>query len=184
MNESDLIKLVCCGKSSGCGSYLVVQNGINAIFTIILIIFTAIFIEDPCICYGALCRIPTWDHINDINVDNDLIRSCNDRTSRKLPVLKGLLACAIVMLVCNIIFILTYLIVSIRLRLRTRSHRQTPDVVYQQRLGSVYWPEQSNNSSNINYLPRQQQSSYPLQPTQRQSQLPSAPSYELYSVKF
>jgi hypothetical protein len=89
------------------------------------------------------------------------------------------------MLVCNIVFIVTYLIVSIQLRLKARSYRQTPDVMYQQELGSVHWPEQTSRyPSSINYLPRQQQASYAMQPTQRQSQLPSAPSYDLYSAKF
>jgi hypothetical protein len=185
MMKSVLINLVCCGKSSGCRSYLLVLNGINLIFAIILLVFTAIFINDPCLCYGALCRIPTWDYINDINIDVDRVYTCNSRTFRKVPVLKGLLACAVLMAVCNIVFILTYLIVSIQLRLKRRSYKRTPDIVYQQQLGSVRWSEQpSYHRSDINYIPRQYQPSYPMQSTQRTSQLPSAPPYDLYSAKF
>lgn len=145
-------------------------------------VFTSLFVKDPCLCYGALCYIPNWDSISDIGNDDDHIYLCDSRTFRKVPVLKGLLACAILMLICNIVFIVTYLIVSIRLRVKAKSKIQTPDVVYQQQSAAIQWGEQP---SNIAYPAHQHQLSYPMQTLQTKAQWPSAPpSYDIYSEKF
>ncbi len=150
-------------------------------------VFTTRFIEDPCLCYGILCSIPNWDDINDFDIDDDDdIYSCNSRTLRKVPVLKGLLACAVLMLICNIIFIGTYLIVSIQLRAKKRSNIHTPDVMYQQQSTAVQWAEQPPyHLSNGTHPPHQHHPLYPMQTTQPTSPLPSAPPpYEMVAEKF
>ncbi len=111
--------LVCCGNSSGCGIYLILQNIINIIFAIILVIFTSRFIDNPCLCYGILCKIPSWDDIlgsDYYSFFENFGYLCPARTFRKLPVLKGLLSCAVLMFVSNIIFIVVYIITYISLR--------------------------------------------------------------------
>lgn len=90
-----------------------IQNIISAIFAIILIVFTALFINDPCLCFGTLCQIPTWDSIESVINDGNLRYACNARTYDKLRVLKALLTFAVLMLVSNLIFILAYVICSI-----------------------------------------------------------------------
>jgi hypothetical protein len=165
---------------------LVVQNIINLIFVIILLVITSRFVENPCLCYGVLCHIPYWDDVSEGDDDDDRMYSCDSRTFRKLPVLKGVLACAVLMLVCNIIFIGTYLIVSIRLRAKTRYNIQTPDVMYQQPSTAVQWTEQpSYHPSAMAYSPYRNQESYPIPNRQATSEWPSAPppSYEM-SEKF
>lgn len=87
-----------------------VQNIISAIFAIILIVFTALFIRDPCLCFGVLCKVPNWDSISTVLNDGSLRYTCTSKTYDKLPVLKAMLAFAIVMLVSNLIFILAYII--------------------------------------------------------------------------
>lgn len=107
--------------------------------------------------------------------------SCNDRTYRKIPILKGLLACAVLMVVCNIAFIVTYFIISIRLRIKAKSDTHTPEVMYQQQAATVRWSEQATNSNTyMNYPPQQ-----PQQPHPATSPWPSAPpAYDLVSEKF
>lgn len=96
--------------------YIIFQNIINIIFVIILIVFTSLFIKNPCLCYGILCKILPWDYINNYSYFDNFGYFCTSRTFRKLPVLKNLLSCAIVLLVSNIIFIIVYIITNIRLR--------------------------------------------------------------------
>ncbi|CAF2778455.1 unnamed protein product [Rotaria sp. Silwood2] len=175
---------LCCGKSSGCGVYLVIQNIINLIFTILLLIFTSRFVKNPCLCYSALCYLPNWGDISRDDDDDDdyFSYSCTSRTLRKLPVLKGLLACAVLMLVSNILFIVIYSIVSIRLRRKARCNTQQPNVAYHQQSAAVqlgspppYYPSTTAYPSN------QHQYLYPVQ----DAQLPSAPPpYETNSHKF
>ncbi|CAF3716728.1 unnamed protein product [Rotaria sp. Silwood1] len=181
---------LCCGKSSGCGIYLVIQNTINSIFTIILMIFTSRFVKDPCLCYDALCFVPNWNHFYDDDDDDDdynyFSQLCTSRTLRKLPALKGLLACAILMLICNILFIVIHSIVVIRLRRKARSNTRQHDVVYHQQSAAVqlgspppYQP------SAMTYSPHPHQYLYPVQDIQTASQQPSAPPpYEIYSNKY
>lgn len=180
------MRLVCCGKRPGCGTYLVVLNGISALFGIALVVFTSLFIDNPCLCFDALCRIPNWEYIDEIDYIFNRRYSCNARTWKKLPILKALLACAIAILVSNVVFILTYLIVSIRLRARRRSLRRTPEVNYQSQSPFVDWSRLSSYTpSNRADLSYQHQQSYPMHPIQRQNQWPSAPpSHQIYSEKF
>ncbi len=149
-------------------------------------VFTSFFVNDPCLCYGALCYIPNWEYVSDLDYDDDYIYSCTERTWRKVPVLKGLLACAVLMLICNIVFIAIYLIVSIRLRVKARSNIPTPDVMYQQQSDTAQWGRQlSYHPSSLDYSPNQHRRSHPIGYTQTRSQLPSAPpSYEMSSEKF
>jgi hypothetical protein len=81
-------------------------------FAIVLIVFTAIFIGKPCLCYGLLCKIPTWNAESSLGsfLPSNEGYQCTTRTRDKLPVLKALLACAALMLASNIIFIAVYLI--------------------------------------------------------------------------
>lgn len=154
--------------------------------------FTARFVESPCLCYGVLCHIPNWDYLIDGDFDDDdddhHKYSCTSRTYRKLPVLKGLLACAVLMLVCNIVFIITYLIVAIQVRMKANSDIRTPDVTYQQQSGAVHWSEQpSYASADVSYPPHQHQHQqlYPNPNMQIPPPYPSAPpAYEISSEKF
>ena len=110
--------IVCTGRSNGCGIYLVVQNIINGLFAIVLIIFTSLFVGNVCLCYGILCDIPSWESIYNFGYNSEYYYSnrCTPRTWNKLPLLKALLACAVLMLASNIIFIILYLIAYIWLR--------------------------------------------------------------------
>ena len=128
---------MCCGKSSGCGTYLVIQHIINMVFAIVLTIFTARFVNNPCLCYSALCFIPNWDFVYNDDF-HEYAYPCTERTFRKLSVLKALLACAILMLVCNIIFIIAYIVASIRFRNHQKSNPQQMNVAYQQQSASVH----------------------------------------------
>lgn len=119
--------LVCCGKTSSCGVFLIIQNIISLIFAIILIIFTSLFIKNPCLCYNILCKVPAWDELANDNYNQYLENftgSCTKRTYRKLSVLKGLLSCAVLMLVSNILFIIVYIIAYISLRNKGVSNLQ------------------------------------------------------------
>ncbi len=84
-----------------------------------MIVFTSLFINNPCLCYNILCNIPPWDQIPDyINYPyiEEFRYNCTARTLEKLPILKGLLSCAVLMLVSNIISIVVCIINYIRLR--------------------------------------------------------------------
>ncbi|CAF1338338.1 unnamed protein product [Adineta ricciae] len=151
-----MFSYLCCGKSSGCGTYLVIQNIINIIFAIILTIFTARFVKNPCLCYGALCYIPNWDFIYNDDFYDYLAYPCTERTFKKLSVLKALLACAILMLVCNFIFIIAYIVASIRFRNRGQSNSQQMNVAFQQQpagvhvgIQPVYYPSAVGYPSNV-----------------------------------
>ncbi|CAF0771541.1 unnamed protein product [Rotaria sordida] len=173
---------LCCRKSSACGIYLVIQNIINLIFATILLIFTSRFIKDPCLCYSALCFIPNWNHINYDDDDDHFSYSCTSRTFKKVPMLKGLLACAILMLISNILFIIIYSIAVIRLRHKARSHTRQPDVVYHQQTAAVHMgAPPPYYASTMAHTPYQHQHLYPVQDTQRPS---APPPYEDYSNKF
>ena len=124
-----------------------------------------------------MCQVPNWDSLNEIDEDDDdddlkQKYSCTEHTLQKIPVLRGLLACAVLMLICNIIFIVTYIIVFIRLRIKEKSDNQAPDVVYQQQTASVYWGDQSShNSAHMSFPPQE----YPTENIPTTLQLPSAP---------
>ncbi len=128
--------IVCTGRSNGCGIYLVVQNIINGIFAIVLIIFTSLFVQNPCLCYGILCNIPPWEAFYNFESYYGYYGNrCTLRTWDKLPLLKALLACAVLMLFSNIIFIILYLIAYIWLRSKPihDPRKQLPELpIYQQ----------------------------------------------------
>ena len=156
--EVHFTAIVCCGKTQGCGIYLIIQHVINIVFSIILIVFTSRFIQDPCLCYGELCSIPPWEDWANLNDPNSLVYRCTSRTLEKVPILKALLACAILILCISVAFILAYLIAL----LIGRSGRRT-----------------NTNPSTINYhsQPVAVQTKYPpiqqrpplASPTQQQS---------------
>ncbi|CAF1192789.1 unnamed protein product [Adineta steineri] len=148
---------LCCGRSAGCGIYLVIQNSISLVFAIILVIFTARFVKNPCLCYGALCYIPNWHDIYDFDsIYGNYLYLCTSRTFQKLPILKGLLACAALMLISNIIFIIVYIIFSIKLRMDKSSNTEQLNVGYQQESAAVHIGGQpSYHPSNMAYPPQQ-----------------------------
>ena len=123
--------IVCCGKNRVCGIYLIIQHAANVVFAIILIVFTSRFIKDPCFCYGELCFIPPWEEWNTSGSSPLGGSGCTPRTWDKVPVLKGLLACAILILVTSILFILAYLIALITGRAGRRSDTHTQAITYQ-----------------------------------------------------
>lgn len=149
-------------------------------------VLTALFVDNPCRCFDALCRLPNWDYIDEIDDIFSRRYSCTERTRKKLPILKALLACAIAILVLNLVFILTYLIVSIRLRARKRSRRSIPEVNYQSQRPFVDWSRLSSyDPANRTDLSYQHQQSYALQTIHRPNQWPSAPAADhIYSQKF
>lgn len=117
--------------------------------------FTVTFINNPCFCYDSLCRIPTWDSLfdtsndNDDDDDDDDYDALNDgekcllRNVRKVPLLKGLLACVILMFTCNIVFAVICTIISIRLCRKTDSDARQFEVIYEQQTDNLYWGERS-----------------------------------------
>jgi hypothetical protein len=146
------------------------------------VVFTALFLNDPCLCYGVLCDIPSWDYINDNNNGGSSRNACTSRTRQKLPILKSLLACAALILVCNIVFIVIYLILSIRLSSKTRTNNRQLNVGYQQESRAIQMGGQrSYHPSTMPYSSHQHQQSYPIQYTQT----PSAPlPYEMRASRF
>jgi hypothetical protein len=152
------------------------------------LIFTSRFIKNPCLCYGSLCFIPNWDYFYDGNYDDYHLYLCTARTLRKLPVLKGLLSCAVLILLCNVIFIAAYLIAWIKSRGKARSTTQQPDIMYQHQSATVQMGRQPpHHPNNMAYHPHQHhpQHLYPVQYIQAESQWPSAPPpYGMYSEKF
>jgi hypothetical protein len=95
------------------------------IFVIILIVFTARFVNNPCLCYGVLCNIKPWDTYANYFIgqgNTNWVYGCTTRTYQKLPVLKGLLSCAVLLLVSNIVVIAVYLAVFIWLSAKPKSY--------------------------------------------------------------
>ncbi|UJR29091.1 hypothetical protein I4U23_010305 [Adineta vaga] len=174
---------LCCNKSSGCGIYLIIQNILSLIFAIILVIFAARFVQNPCLCYSALCYVPNWDFIDDPSlISNYYVYPCTTRTYKKLPVLKALLACAVLMLISHLIFIIVYIIASIRFHKKQKSNPQQFNVGYQQQTATVQMGQQPiYHPSPMPYSPYAQQQSYPIQyePT-----VSAPPGYPVQSNKF
>ncbi|UJR38719.1 hypothetical protein I4U23_031384 [Adineta vaga] len=116
---------LCCGKSNGCAIYLLVQNIINMICSVILMAFTAYFVQNPCSCYfSTLCVTIDW-----ISVTTDILGfgGC----ASKLPLLKGLLACAIIMFLSSIAYIIAYIGISIWLCAKRKSSVANTEVKFQ-----------------------------------------------------
>ncbi|CAF1378502.1 unnamed protein product [Adineta steineri] len=149
---------LCCGRSAGCGIYLVIQNSINLVFAIILVIFTARFVKDPCLCYGALCHIPNWNQIFDFDsFYGNFIYPCTSRTFEKLPILKILLACAALMLVSNIIFIIVYIIFLVKSRMDKSSNTEQLNAGFPQESEAIEVGGQpSNHPPSVAYPLRSQ----------------------------
>ena len=129
--------------------------------------FTVTFINNPCFCYDSLCLIPTWDSLFDTNNNNnddddddddDDYDALNDdekcllRNARKVPLLKGLLACVVLMFICNIIFVVICAIISIRLYRKANSNTRQLEVMYEQQTDNLYWGEQSQRENNLQVI--------------------------------
>jgi hypothetical protein len=91
--------------------------------------FTSRFVNDPCLCYGALCYLPSWDWDT---TDTISWYACTPRTLQKLPLLKGLLACAVLMFLSNIGYIVTHIAISIWLRKKAPSNSIQMEATYHQ----------------------------------------------------
>ena len=166
-----------------------VQNVINLIFAIILIIYTSRFVSDPCLCYGALCSIPNWHSLYNNNNGQDMTRPflCTYLTYKKLPVLKGLLACAILMLISSTIFLIGNLVVLIKLRNSSGSASRSANSYYQRQPDVVDFGGQQQYYGNrmLHTPPDYYQPAYMQPYPQSVAQWPSAPvSYETYPRKY
>ena len=88
-----------------------IQNILCAIFAIILLVFSAIFIDDPCLCFDYICNAS-----NLASPYDSYHLGCTRETYRKAPLLKTLVACAAAMVLSNIFFIVVYVIAYAKAR--------------------------------------------------------------------
>lgn len=100
------------------------MNTIALCFSIILVAFTSIFIQNPCVCYGFFCNDYAWF-------------SCIYRfVEQKVPYLKGLLACGVLMLLTNLSYIVTYIAISIWLCIRGNADMNKMNAIFQNQSGA------------------------------------------------
>ncbi|CAF0843182.1 unnamed protein product [Adineta steineri] len=138
---------LCCGKSKGCAIYLLVQNIINMIFSIVLMVITAGFVNNPCSCFSsALCITINW-----IDVTSGILGVFGLGCRAKLPILKGLLACSILMFLSSIAYIIAYIAISIWLCMKARSNIVHVEAAYQNNVDSVRIRQQQPDSLTRGY---------------------------------
>lgn len=133
-------------------------------FSVVLTVFTSLFIRDPCLCFGRLCNIPSWDFVlqeSDYYSDVDIeLVYCSDRTFKKLPFLKILLSCAVAIFVTNIVFIFVYITIFIR---RHQQQRQGPlQISNTGKLLSDVFSKKHNRHNTVNRLTIQTTISEPV----------------------
>ena len=188
-----LQSLVCCSKSAGCRIYLIVQNVINLVFAIILTSWTSRFVSDPCLCVGALCTVPNWHSLYNKNNNNNNFRDmdepflCTYVTYKKLPALKGLLACAILMSISSAIFLIGNLVVLIKVKNSSGSPAPSASTHYQRQPDVVEFGGQSQYHANrlFHTPPDYYQPAYGQPYPQTDTRYPSAPfAHEVYPSKY
>ena len=143
----DSLILVCCGQSNGYAIYLLVINAICCIFSFVLIVYTNEFVKDPCRCYGYLCSIPASDDLGIFNIGDQsswIVSECTLRTLEKLPYLNGLLICAVLMLLSNLIYSVVYIAVSVCLQCKGNIATSRANVTFQKEQGTVNFPHKQS----------------------------------------
>ena len=98
-------------------------------------------------CYLPYCKIVGW-------------LTCNIFIKQKLPYLRGLLVCAVLMLITNLVYIIIYIVVSIRLCIKGNADMKEVRATFQKQSASVdfeyqrhYPPKPMNYHSQIDERP-------------------------------
>lgn len=114
---------------------------------------------------------------------------------RKVPYLKGLLACSVLMLLTNLTYLITYITISIWLFIRGNADMKKMNATFQQQSGHVnfehqqqyppqpmnYPQQNSHQSYPINYFPPNAQQPYPTHPMNYPPQN-TQQQYQPYSI--
>ncbi|CAF0793129.1 unnamed protein product [Adineta steineri] len=118
------------------------------IFSIVLIVITAGFVKNPCSCYfnTLACKTIDW-----LDVTSGILGVFGLGCAAKLPILKGLLACAILMFLSNIAYIIAYTAISIWLCMKARSNIVHVEAVYQNNVDSVRIRQQQPDDPTRGY---------------------------------
>ncbi|CAF1113769.1 unnamed protein product [Adineta steineri] len=108
---------------------------------------TAGFVKNPCSCFSStLCITINW-----IDVSTDILDILGLGCAAKLPILKGLLACAILMFLSSIAYIIAYIAISIWLCKKGTSNTVHTEAVYQTNVESVTISQQQPDSLTGGY---------------------------------
>lgn len=104
-------------------------------------------------CYLPYCKIVGW-------------LTCNLLIKQKIPYLRALLVCAVLMLVTNLVYLVIYIVVSIYLCIKGNAEMKQVNATFQKQSASVdfgyqrqYPPKPMNYHSQIDERPR---SAYPM----------------------
>jgi len=109
-----LLISACCNRHSfGCATHVLVENILSIIAASVLLYFDNLFLNNPYTClYGSTTDCSQYS--SSYSYSNSIYNSSNYTV--KLACIKAQLACAAVMLVTNVIYIIIFIVVIIKTR--------------------------------------------------------------------
>ena len=130
MGKDDFLEdiLVCCCRRRSCATHAVIQNFISLLFAAALISIDIVFLVRPNDCFFTkdVCKNLAW--IDRVQLSwtcaNDVTNKCEDT---RLALIQSQLACAILMALTCLIYLIVYAAVSARVSRAIR--RQNPSAV-------------------------------------------------------
>ncbi len=124
-----LVILACCNRYSvGCATHALVENILSIIAASVLLYLDNLFLNNPYKClYGSILDCSSFSY--------DSVGSIFSETGYKVKMacIKAQLACAAVMLVTNVVYIVIFVVVAIKTR-------NTPNQVGLFHYGTVPYP--------------------------------------------